>query len=297
MTDVPKTHPRYLSLSLRDTIVAGVEQGITSIHGLIAHGRGEAFDYLIGEATQPFATEAIHAAAAMLRLAEHLVISVNGNVAALAPEALIELGQVLNAPLEVNIFHTETGREQRIQEHLLKHKARLETSPASGGVDARLETSPASRGVDARLETSPASGGVDARLETSPAKEGVENPPDVLMPTTEAQLSYIDSNRKFVHPDGIFKADVVFVPLEDGDRCEALRKMGKDVVTVDLNPMSRTAKQASITIVDNVVRALPLICEEIRNFNDSTAQDTLKKYSNEAVLQEALRHISRSGNG
>lgn len=271
MSDVPKTHPRYLSLSLRDTIVAGVEQGITSIHGLIAHGRGEAFDYLIGEATQPFAIEAIHAAAAMLRLAEHPVISVNGNVAALTPEALIELGQVLNAPLEVNIFHTETGRELRIREHLLKHKARLETSPAGVGVDARLETSPADRAV--------------------------EDAPDILMPTTEAQLSYIDSNRKFVHPDGIFKADVVFVPLEDGDRCEALRKMGKVVVTVDLNPMSRTAKQASITIVDNVVRALPLLCEEIRNFNDSTAADILKRYSNEVVLQQALQHISRSGNG
>ena len=244
MSDVPKTHPRYLSLTLRDTIVAGVEQGITSVHGLIAHGRGEAFDYLIGETTQPFAIEAIHAAAAMLLSAGHPVISVNGNVAALAPEGLIELGQVLNAPLEVNIFHTETGREQRIREHLFKY----------GG-------------------------------------------PDVLMPTTEAQLSYIDSNRKFVHPEGIFKADVVFVPLEDGDRCEALRKMGKDVVTVDLNPMSRTAKQASITIVDNVVRALPLLCDEIRNFNDSTAQDTLKRYSNAAVLQKALRHISRSGNG
>lgn len=235
-----------------------MEQGITSIHGLIAHGRGEAFDYLIGETTQPFASEAIHAAAAMLRLAEHPIISVNGNVAALAPEALIELGQVLNAPLEVNIFHTETGREERIREHLLKHKAGLETSPA---------------GV------------------------GVEDAPDVLMPTTEAQLSYIDSNRKFVHPEGIFKADVVFVPLEDGDRCEALRKMGKAVVTVDLNPMSRTAKQASITIVDNVVRALPLLCEEIRNFSDPVAADTLKRYSNESVLQKALRHISRSGNG
>jgi len=244
LSDVPKTHPRYLSLSLRDTIVAGVEQGITSVHGLIAHGRGEAFDYLIGEATQPFATEAIYAAAAMLRLAEHPVISVNGNVAALAPEGLIELGKLLNAPLEVNIFHTETGREQKIREHLLNH--------------------------------------------------GVS---DVLMPTTTAQLSYIDSNRKFVHPEGIFKADVVFVPLEDGDRCEALRKMGKEVVTIDLNPMSRTAKQASITIVDNVVRAMPLLCEEIRNFSDRTAQDTLKKYSNTAVLQEALRHISRSGNG
>ena len=271
MSDVPKTHPRYLSLTLRDTIVAGVEQGITSIHGLIAHGRGEAFDYLIGEATQPFAIEAIHAAAAMLYLAEHPVISVNGNVAALAPDALIQLGRVLNAPLEVNIFHTETGREQRIREHLLKHKARLETSPAEMGVDARLETSPA--GV------------------------GVEGVPDILMPTTEAQLSYIDSNRKYVHPEGIFKADVVFVPLEDGDRCEALRKMGKEVVTVDLNPMSRTAKQASITIVDNVVRALPLLCNEIRNFNDATAQDTLKRYSNEAVLQKTLQYISRSGNG
>ena len=245
MSDVPKTHPRYLSLTLRDTIVAGVQQGITSIHGLIAHGRGEAFDYLIGEATQPFAIEAIHAAAAMLRLAEHPVISVNGNVAALAPEALIELGQVLNAPLEVNIFHTETGREQKIREYLLKHGAS-----------------------------------------------------DVLMPTTEAQLSFIDSNRKFVHPEGIFKADVVFVPLEDGDRCEALRKMGKDVVTVDLNPMSRTAKQASITIVDNVVRALPLLCEKIQELpSDTTAQDTLKKYNNEAVLQKALQRISRSGNG
>ena len=258
MSDVPKTHPRYLSLTLRDTIVAGVEQGITSVHGLIAHGRGEAFDYLIGEATQPFAIEAIHAAAAMLRLAEHPVISVNGNVAALAPEGLIELGQILNAPLEVNIFHTETGREERIREHLLKHKARLETLPAD---------------------------------------EGVASVPDVLMPTTEAQLSYIDSNRKFVHPEGIFKADVVFVPLEDGDRCEALRKMGKAVVTVDLNPMSRTAQQANITIVDNVVRALPLLCKEIQGFSDSTAEDTIARYNNESVLKQALQHISRYGNG
>jgi 4-phosphopantoate--beta-alanine ligase len=245
-------------LTLRDTIVAGVEQGITSTHGLIAHGRGEAFDYLIGEATQPFAIEAIHAAAAMLCLAEHPVISVNGNVAALAPDALIELGHVLNAPLEVNIFHTETGREERIREHLLRHKARLETSPA---------------------------------------EKTVKDGPDVLMPTTEAQLSYIDSNRKFVHPEGIFKADVVFVPLEDGDRCEALRKMGKAVVTVDLNPMSRTAQQASITIVDNVVRALPLLCKEIRGFSDPAAADAVARYNNEAVLEKALEHISRCGNG
>ncbi|RKU18818.1 phosphopantothenate/pantothenate synthetase [Candidatus Poribacteria bacterium] len=245
MSDVPKSHPRYLSLTLRDTIVAGVEKGITSIHGLIAHGRGEAYDYLIGEKTQPFAKTAIRAAAAMLCLAEHPTISVNGNVAALVPDNLIELGQILKAPLEVNIFHTESGREQKIQQHLQNHGAS-----------------------------------------------------DVLMPTTEAQLSYIDSNRKFVHPEGIFKADVVFVPLEDGDRCEALRKMGKDVVTVDLNPMSRTAKHASVTIIDNVVRALPLLCQEIKTSSENaTTQKTLAHYSNEAVLKEALQHISRGANG
>ena len=49
--------------------------------------------------------------------------------------------------------------------------------------------------------------------------------------------------------------------------------MGKEVVTVDLNPMSRTAKQASITIVDNVVRALPMLCDEIRELsNNATTQ-------------------------
>ncbi len=242
MSDVPRTHPRYLSLTMRDRIVHGLEQGITSIHGLIAHGRGEAFDYLIDEKTQHFAITAIQAAAAMLCLAEHPVISVNGNVAALVPEDLIALGQVLNAPLEINIFHTETGREQKIKDHLLKYGAK-----------------------------------------------------EVLLPSTEAQLDYIDSNRKFVHPEGIFKADVVFVPLEDGDRCQALRKIGKDVVTVDLNPMSRTAQQASITIVDNVVRALPLLVDKIKRSSDKAkAEKLISQYSNRTVLDEALRHI-RSG--
>lgn len=244
MSDVPKTHPRYLSLTLRDKIVNGVDKGITSIHGLIAHGRGEAFDYLLDETTHPFAINGIRAATAMLSLAEHPVISINGNVAALVPKELIKLGELLNAPLEVNIFHTESGREKKINEHLIRHGAK-----------------------------------------------------DVLMPTTETQLSYIDSNRKYVNPEGIFKADVVFVPLEDGDRCEALRKMGKDVVTVDLNPMSRTARQASITIVDNVVRTLPLLCKEIeKKTEDTDAKDTLQRFNNEQNLKEALQYIVRSPN-
>ena len=243
MSDVPESHPRYLSLKMRDTIVAGVESGVTSIHGLMAHGRGEAFDYLIGEKTQPFAIDAIRAGAAVLLLAEHPVISVNGNVAALTPRELVTFANVLNAPLEVNIFHASKEREDAIREHLKKH------------------------GAD-----------------------------QVLMPTTEAQLSFIDSNRKFVHPKGIFRADVVFVPLEDGDRCEALQKMGKTVVTVDLNPMSRTADGAGVTIVDNVVRALPLLIQEVQTLQITSPpalKEIISQYSNDKTLQAAVQWIRR----
>lgn len=243
MSDVPESHPRYVSLKLRDKIVAGVESGVTSIHGLMAHGRGEAFDYLLAEQTQSFAATAIRAGAATLLLAEHPVISVNGNVAALAPDELVVLSNVLKTSLEVNIFHASKEREKAIRRHLNQH----------GAVD-------------------------------------------VLMPTADAQLSFIDSNRKFVHPDGIFRADVVFVPLEDGDRCEALQKMGKTVVTVDLNPLSRTAKAAGVTIVDNVVRALPLLIQEIQALRDSPKgilQEITSHYSNSKTLQAATQWICR----
>src|SRR5574341_1538056 len=86
---IPKSHPRYESLMTRELIVKGVEKGITSIHGLIAQGRGEAFDYLIGEKTTETALQAEKAAAAVLLLAKKPVISVNGNAAALVPVEII----------------------------------------------------------------------------------------------------------------------------------------------------------------------------------------------------------------
>lgn len=245
MSDVPESHPRYVSLKLRDAIVAGVEQGITSAHGLVAHGRGEAFDYLIGERTRLFARQAARAAAALLLLAERPVISVNGNAAALVPAALVQLGEVLGAPLEVNIFHASKARERKMKKHLLQ----------SGATE-------------------------------------------ILMPSTGAQLPFIESQRRFVHPEGIFAADAVFVPLEDGDRCEALRKMGKQVVVVDLNPLSRTAQKASVAIVDNVVRAVPLLVEEIgrvRKKSTKALQRVVAKYDHKEVLRAAERRLRQGG--
>jgi 4-phosphopantoate--beta-alanine ligase len=208
---IPKSHPRYKSLRTRDKIVDGVKRNITSIHGLIAHGRGEAFDYLIGEKTTAKARKQIKKAAKLLLKAKNPVISVNGNVAALCAREIVQLSKAIPAKLEVNIFHKGKKREQNIKKWLIKHGAK-----------------------------------------------------EVLMPG-KGVVKYIKHNRKFCNPDGIAKADVVFVPLEDGDRCEALIKMGKKVITIDLNAKSRTANFATITIVDNITRALPLLIKEIKN--------------------------------
>ena len=241
MTDVPASHPRHVSLRLRDRMVASVEAGVTSVHGLIAHGRGEAFDYLIGEKTGEFARDAIRASAAMLLAAKHPVISVNGNTAALVPDELIKLSLAINAPLEVNIFHSSKAREQAMRDFLLQ------------------------RGAGS-----------------------------VLMPDGATSLESIDSNRRFVHAEGIMLADVIFVPLEDGDRCEALVKMGRKVITVDLNPLSRTAKTSTMTIVDNLVRTMPLLIAEIEVLRARTMNELkqiVASYDSAANLRAAERQI------
>lgn len=239
-SDVPKSHPRYLSLHYRDLLVDGVSRGITSLHGLTAHGRGETFDYLIGEKTFPFAKSAIDAAAALLVLAKHAVISVNGNTAVLVVKEFVELGKLIGNNLEINLFHASKEREKKIKEHLLQN----------GAVK-------------------------------------------VLMPG-KGMIAGIDSNRRMISEEGQGKADVVFVPLEDGDRTQALEKMGKRVITVDLNPLSRTAQTASITIVDNVNRAMIELIRQVKvykKYKRAKLQEILKTYNNTKILAEAITHI------
>ena len=79
MTRIPRSHPRYRSLLVREKLVEGFRRGLVVPEGLIAHGRGEAFDYLLGEESHSFALEAERVAAAWLLYADRPVISVNGN--------------------------------------------------------------------------------------------------------------------------------------------------------------------------------------------------------------------------
>ncbi len=49
MTIIPKSHPRAKSLLIREKLVSGFDNGLVAKEGLLAQGRGEAFDYLLGE--------------------------------------------------------------------------------------------------------------------------------------------------------------------------------------------------------------------------------------------------------
>ena len=99
-----------------------------------------------------------------------------------------------------------------------------------------------------------------------------------------AKLKGIDSARRIVDKNGIFSADVVLVPLEDGDRTIALKKAKKKVITFDLNPLSRTAQTADVTIVDNVTRAMKLLVSESKKSGRKVTFDN-KKNLKSSILE------------
>ena len=218
--DIPEDHPRYESLVPRHRIEAGVEKGITSLQGLIAEGRGETFDYLLGEETIESADAAARAAAALLLVADHPVLSVNGNVAALVPGELIDLAEAVDADLEVNLFNRTDERMRAIVDHLEAHGAT-----------------------------------------------------DVKGLAADARIPGLDHERAKVDADGIADADVVLVPLEDGDRAAALADLDKREIVIDLNPLSRSAQVAAVPIVDNILRAVPNVTRHARELRGASHED------------------------
>jgi len=241
---IPPTHPRAQSLLIRAKLIEGYRKGLVTSEGLIAHGRGEAFDYLLGEKTSSMAQCSIEAATSTLLLSRLPVISVNGNLVALCAKTVVELSQLIGARIEVNLFYRTIRRER-----LMKRE-----------------------------------------LERFGAKEilGVNSGSSAVIPE-------LQSERRRVDPDGIMKADTVLVPLEDGDRTQALARMGKTVVAIDLNPESRTARSANITIVDNAIRAIPkmiVVAKKLKELERKQREKVLKRiikgYDNQKNLLESL---------
>ena len=246
---IHKDHPRYESLRLRAKIVEAYKNGILADSGMIAHGRGEAFDYLLGEESTENAKIAVEAAAAALILAKHPIISVNGNTAALVPDKIVELSNALDAAIEINLFYRTPERVLKIEK--LLHDNGAETVYGTDHEEKALI-------------------------------KGLEGP------------------RSASSAEGIYKSDVVLVPLEDGDRAEALVKNGKLLITIDLNPLSRTAKTSTITIVDNIVRAIPNLIDavcKLRHVDKGTLYQIVSNFDNNKNIQISLERISKKHTG
>ncbi len=242
---IPDDHPRAKSLRIRERIIEGFGQGIVATSGLIAHGRGEAFDYLLGEETTKASSRAVEAAAAVLLMAKEPVISVNGNAAVLVAEDLIRLATVLHAKIEVNLFYRSREREILIEKLLKKAGARKIYGVGKNAC---------------------------------------------------ARIPELNSERRRVDPQGIMRADAVLVPLEDGDRTEALVDMGKRVIAIDLNPLSRTARKATITIVDNIIRAAPNLTEmaqKLQTEGEEKCRQIVETFDNQKNLAESIAIIEK----
>ena len=122
--DIPKDHPRYKSLMTRERLAEMVQRGLVTPTGLISHGRGEAYDYMMGEKSTDAALEAEKAAAAHLLNARNPVVCVNGNAAALDPKGLISLAEAVPAKIEVNLFHRTPERMEGLISYLEENGAR-----------------------------------------------------------------------------------------------------------------------------------------------------------------------------
>jgi len=240
---IPKSHPRYDSLVLRDKIVKASKKGYLADSAMIAHGRGEAFDYLIGEKTTYPAKRAMYVAVAALLLSKNPVISVNGNATALACDEIIKLAEVVNAKIEINLFYRTDERVKIITKLYQDH-----------GYNSIL-------------------GSLDDDME---------------------YLNKIKNNRASASKEGIYSADTVLVPLEDGDRAEILKKSGKNIITIDLNPLSRTSKMSDVSIMDNIVRAIPFmtkIAEDLKTQDRKMLIEMVNEFDNNENLKESLEQI------
>jgi 4-phosphopantoate--beta-alanine ligase len=237
-----RSHPRYASLRLRAHLAEMARTGLVAPEGLIAHGRGETFDYLLGERTNPGARAAEREAAKWLRSARHPVLSVNGNVAALAAAEVARVARACpGLSVEVNLFHRTPARARAVADAL-----------RAAGVAGVLGVRP------------------DARIPGLP------------------------SDRARVDRRGILVADLCVVPLEDGDRTEALRALGKKVISIDLNPLSRTSQTADLPIVDELRRALAHIADDLERGRPPERTGRFPPFDRRTALADALGRIGRN---
>ena len=229
------------------------KKGLLADSALIAHGRGEAFDYLLGECTTPSARRAEEESVNRLAAARRPVISLNGNSTVLAGRDAVKLAALVGCKIEINIFYRTDSRVNLLSQTLNLIKNEVASENPSDEITSEIWSQ-----MVANVE--------------------------ILGTTPDAHIPGLEGPRAKCCSQGIHAADTVLVPLEDGDRCEALIQMGKQVLVVDLNPLSRTARTATVTIVDDISRAFrEMIKLALEN---PSAPDS--KWDNRTILVDAI---------
>ena len=116
---------------------------------------------------------------------------------------------------------------------------------------------------------------------------------DVLGRNPDAKIDGLSHARALCTREGVFSSDVILVPIEDGDRAEALVAMGKTVISIDLNPLSRTSKAATVPISDEIGRALENIrryAGELRGREDEI-DSVISSFSGDRIRRDTIAAI------
>ena len=73
-----------------------------------------------------------------------------------------------------------------------------------------------------------------------------------------------------------------------------MKNMGKKVIAIDLNPLSRTARKATVTIVDNILRAVPNLSVQAQRLSSASRADLeriVQGYDNNRILKDAAMEM------
>jgi 4-phosphopantoate--beta-alanine ligase len=180
---------------------------------------------------------------------------------ALAADDLLRCAALLGCPIEVNIYYRTAARMKALLDFLNERRRVMRVGPAPVGWENRRW------------------------------QDVVENIP-ILGEDADGVISGLEGPRAICCRNGIEKADTILVPLEDGDRCNALIALEKQVIVVDLNPISRTARNATITIVDELSRVVPQLIDTL----NGQAHLPNQNWNNDEIRQDVLRTMLESLN-
>ena len=103
------------------------------------------------------------------------------------------------------------------------------------------------------------------------------------------------SEQNLLYPTRCILANLFrdYIATEE-DRAEILKEGGKNILTIDLNPLSRTSKMSDVSIMDNIVRAIPFmtkIAEDLKTQDKAVLYELVNEFDNEENLKESLEQI------